>query len=1005
MKYFNNIFGYCAAAMAVCSVFGCKQEELYEPDALMSAQSITFKAEAAEPQALTIASNGSWMIDVEQDWITVSPMSGTGSADVTVTVTDNVGANGVLNAPREGTIAIYSERGSSVSTTVIQEGDNYFGVGEYTVTQVANDLNDEDKAKISEAHVIALSSDGCIVTDGTTCLYVKDAGNITAGDIISLNGARSTENGLPVFIGDEVTVLSNEEYKYPTPTDITADLDSYKSKEVAYVSVEGTLVGTELKNIPDSPKTGVTVVTPHESIDLSGFNVHKVVLTGYYVGISGNGNINIVVTSVKDNGEDWTIGTDFPFNDDFSWLTPFIEAANAMLPADKQISDCVGNVITSADGAANIYTTLADGNVLVLEELRNRGYTDLNPDMETIYLQDAYLKFGANNKQSGLVLPLMRMDGAQDIQVSFRWCCHMGGTNKVDDVKLVVEIDGPGTVVTNAGTADAKISDEIVSTQKTGQMFWMDAAVKISGATNATFITIRPNPIGSSDNAVSGYHRYYLDDISVIPASAAVPATISVSGLDNANLITFEGTPENTVSFDVTSDMDFTISASAKWFTIDVTEGLAGETKTVTVACEPSTLSSLRNGSITIKSGTSTYTINVVQSAAGGELDPLISLSTGNNITVLGEGETFSTSVQANVEYEVEIEGDWITEEPAVSTMAVVEKHEYSFTAATNMTGSDRTGQIRFYNEEYGIESVLTVKQENFVPRVTVTNDRFINAIGGQGATLDFNVDANIPYTVSADSWIHLPASSGTAGEYRIPVTFDANTSASERTGTVTFTNETYGYEMKLAIRQYPSGVFFVEDFEWLEPWSQAGDNKGKPAGQTVENDDLDAYCPQLPTPKVDGVSALEALEAKGYQMLRVWADGKSESECIYLQRNYLKFGKTSYQAGIVLPSIEGIPTGETLNINFDWCPMRQGSGKLDPVNLIVEVTNGNDVKTFNVETYDWENGHVLEWISASVSLKGATVTKDTKITIKQQEWGVSTANRWFLDNIRISAE
>ena len=125
MKYFNNIFGYCAAAMAVCSVFGCKQEELYEPDALMSAQSITFKAEAAEPQALTIASNGSWMIDVEQDWITVSPMSGTGSADVTVTVTDNVGANGVLNAPREGTIAIYSERGSSVSTTVIQEGDKY----------------------------------------------------------------------------------------------------------------------------------------------------------------------------------------------------------------------------------------------------------------------------------------------------------------------------------------------------------------------------------------------------------------------------------------------------------------------------------------------------------------------------------------------------------------------------------------------------------------------------------------------------------------------------------------------------------------------------------------------------------------------------------------------------------------------------------------------------------------------------------------------------------------
>ena len=88
---------------------------------------------------------------------------------------------------------------------------------------------------------------------------------------------------------------------------------------------------------------------------------------------------------------------------------------------------------------------------------------------------------------------------------------------------------------------------------------------------------------------------------------------------------------------------------------------------------------------------------------------------------------------------------------------------------------------------------------------------------------------------------------------------------------------------------------------------------------------------------------------------------------------------------------------------------MKQGSSndfKIDPVNLIVEVTNGDDVKTFEVPTHGWENGHVLEWIHASVALTGATVTADTKITIKQQEWGVKTANRWFLDNIKIvSAE
>lgn len=995
MKSINNIFKYCAAVIAVCTLFGCKQEELYSPDALMSATSITFKAMSAEAQSLTIASDDSWLIDVEDDWITVSPMSGTNTEDVTVTVTDNVGTDGLLAPPRQGKITVYNQRGYSVTTTVIQEGDNYFGIEEYTVTQVATDLKDEDKAKINGAQVIALSSDGCIVTDGTTSIYVSGVQDVKIGDMLYMNGAKSTLYGLPVFMGDEVSVLSSSEYEYGTPVDITSEIDSYKSDEVAYVSVEGTLVGSSLKNIPGSPATGVSILDAHESIGISDYNVHKVVLTGYYVGTSG-GALQILVTSVKDNGEDWSIGTDFPFYDDFSWLVPYIEAANAVLSATNQISDCVGNVIISADGAANIYTTLVTNNIPVLDELRARGYTDLNPDMKTIYLQDAYLKFGATDKQSGLVLPLMRMEGAQDIQVSFRWCCHLSGAENVDDVKLVVEIEGPGTVVTKAGTADAKISDEITSTQQKGQMFWMDASVNISGATNATFITIRPNPIGSSASPVKGVHRFYLDDISVVPASAAVPATITVDGLSDAGLITFEGTPEETVSFDVTSDMDYTISTSAKWFTVDVTEGLANETKTVTVTCEPSTLSSLRKGSITIKSGTSTYTIQIVQSAAGGELDPLISLSTGNNITVLGEGETFNASVQANVEYEVDIQSEWIKEALASSLTSVVEKYTHSFTADPNMTGVERTGAIRFYNDEYGLETILNVKQENFVPRVTVSTGRVISAVGGSGATLNFNVDANISYSVSSDSWIKLPASSGVAGEYQIPVTFEANPSASERTGTVTFSNSTYGYEIQLTIKQYPSGIVFQEDFEWLDPWATAS-NLSSNAGRTVENDDLDAYCPQLPTPKVDEVSALDALEAKGYEFLR-----SKSGECIYLQQNYLKFGKTGYHGGIVIPAVTG---GSGLTLTFDWCPMRQGSGKLDPVNLIVIVANGSDEKEFAVPTHGWENGHVLEWIPASVDLTGVTVDENTKITITQidDEWTASTANRWFLDNIKIA--
>lgn len=195
--------------------------------------------------------------------------------------------------------------------------------------------------------------------------------------------------------------------------------------------------------------------------------------------------------------------------------------------------------------------------------------------------------------------------------------------------------------------------------------------------------------------------------------------------------------------------------------------------------------------------------------------------------------------------------------------------------------------------------------------------------------------------------------------------------------------------------------VYFLENFEWLEPWALAGDNNGKPAGRSVEDNNLDAYAPQLPTPIAEGISALNALLEKGYEFLRVTT--KTEGECIYLQRNYLKFGKTSYQAGIILPSIDNIPSDAEPRISFDWCPMRQGSGKVDPVNLIIIVENDGQETTFDVPTHGWENDHKLEWIRAEILLSGVTITKETKITIRQTQWPAATANRWFLDNIKIS--
>lgn len=211
MKLLNKISSYVAITMAVAAIFGCKPEELVGPDALMSESSLTFEAEDAEPQTFMVASDDDWVIDVAEDWITVSPMSGSLTMDVTVSVTDNV-ENGVVAAPRQGTVTILNNRGYSVKTIIYQKGDNYLGVEEMTLTEVYA-LEDGKFAKVPEAQVVALTSEGFVVSDNGASMYVTSDADVKLGSTVYLAGEKCTLNGLASLNAGEVTVESEPRAK------------------------------------------------------------------------------------------------------------------------------------------------------------------------------------------------------------------------------------------------------------------------------------------------------------------------------------------------------------------------------------------------------------------------------------------------------------------------------------------------------------------------------------------------------------------------------------------------------------------------------------------------------------------------------------------------------------------------------------------------------------------------------------------------------------------------
>lgn len=994
MKIFKNILRLCAAAIIALPMAGCGQDELVKPSALLSESSLTFEAIGAESQTLTIASDESWFIDVDADWITVDPMSGTNTVDVTVTVTDNV-KNGAMDAPREGTLTIANNRGYSIRTVIYQEGDNYLGVEEMPISKIFT-LDDGLFAKVAEAQVVALTSDGFVATDESASIYVSYKGEIAIGDKVSLAGEKVTLYGNAALEAGGVTVKSNAEVTRPEPVDLLSNLDPSKANVVTYVTVEAGLLGHELK-FEQSLPVAIKLLDPRAGVvDIESVNMHNISVKAYVLGLS-DGELTLAVTDVQDNGINDSLNA--YFYDDFSWMKSYIDASGV------RVDDSVGDN-NSGGEAPNLRSN--DALSGLLKALTDKGYEDLNPNSKVIYAQKYYWKFGKTstatvNNNNGMILPKQDFKGDEliNVDLDFDWAAHMTGSGNIDKVQIVVELTGKGFF--DNGT---QISDPFVTTQEKGHLEWQHATVTAKGVNNTTRFIIRPAEYAS---VTPDQQRWHLDNIKIadsdIPYSDPVYAKVIVSD----DVITFEGTPDKPYELKIESDNPWTLTkgSDADWLSLDVIEGPAGEETTVKITCEPSTSSKLRHAVITLASADTRKNIHVVQSAAGGELDPLISISTGNTVEVLGQGAEFTAKIQSNVEFETEINGSWITEVSTPATKAVVETVSKTFKAEPNLTGTDRTGTIRFFKDN--IESVLTVKQAKFEPSITVTYPG-VNTIAGIGETRKLNIVSNVPFTVTAPSWVKLPAMNiPAAGTYPVDVTFEAN-SGTARTGQVVFKNAEYNYTYTVDVAQAAAGVCFFDDFGWLTPlidtYTAAGGKVGDTIGNKKDDSAINIYG--------DAVKAftLPAFANAGYE------DMNPSLELVYLQDKYLKFNKTGGKnTSIRLPKLP-LTSATDVTVEFDHAAMVQGSGKVDDSGVVVVIEGDgqfeNGTKYSDVLKVDQPTG-TYSWTHSSAKIKGATantrlVVVMYRVLVKDDSgnytgsynYKVSGAGRIFIDNINI---
>ena len=1116
MKQLRYIITALAALLALA---GCQQpEQDVEARAVATSENLLiFEAQGAAAQTVKVYADGTWAVDTPNDWIHVSPMTGKGMGEVTITVSDNV-TGGVVDMPRAGSILIQGgtvERRGSI--TVKQKGDTYKGVQELTVKEVTV-LDDDMVAKIPSAQVAAVTKGGFVLTQDGENLYVQGAREVKVGDMVSLNGSKGTFNNCPTFFVDELEVLSSGTMTYPEAPDITAQIASFQGGSIPFVSLQGSLVNGALKVGPAS----VVVVDPVDELGLDAVDLHKVVLTGYAVGVNGATGY-LVATAVEDKGADetlvpyplkWAIGKDLnysnaTFNNDHPRIDPiqgigYIE----YVPYDLANTDLSGNFKLDVSGNnprvtgpwVNDYwlfygngAILAGTEVQIAFEMRSSAWgmkfwlleyldgdewyaagtpqTSTEPGYEVQYT-------AATNPDGSTNVPVMET-------IRFR------RNNEHLQIRLRCSAlwRGGGGVTASRSTASSRLS-----------------------ITNVDDDTYRPSVIILKEgNGVEKDPIYA--DIQVDP-----------------ELLTFNGTPGAPKTLKVTSDYDWTIATAYDWLHLDVESGVAGEETTVTVTCDESELAELREGTIRIVSEDSEKVVHVVQSAAGQMLDPFISVATGNLLEVDAEEGNSTITVQYNTPYEVSVDADWLTLEQT-GTRAMVNWDEYKLTRTANESETPRTGTIRFFSAEKNLEAIVTVVQEgkevifennliqwgfdaslmdtykasfenennfkaniagvgslswNDLPEnvaldvnakkshliggtgqpyitgawpgdyweftvplknvaagnvVTFTALHRISATGHKYWRMDWSVDGttwtpvkpletetetgtNAQYThIAPTSDVEISESftlpeAVADGTLRIRFTCVANWQGNGKGALAAPNGGTHRWSgtaetgPKITISEPQVTEYFADDFEWLEPW----------AAYTVDDvaNNTVGSSPNAFT-KSEVAGALAELQNRGYGYIwgwkgQDWSDGTPDSgnkQTLYLMHNYLKFGKTSYNSGLILPAMSGISGTADVDLTFDWCWCMTGASKPDIMTLTVTVTGGGTLAdtgtevSGNIESAQPTEGDLtkLEWQHAKVKILGATAS--TRITIRPtntdpEVTSTRKQNRWYLDNIRV---
>ena len=513
MKKLNKImYGllFLLLAATTSTFTSCRDEASVDPYFVASEADIELQydglTEKKQPGQFKMGANQDWKLVSKPDWVKLNHESGNrGRQTIYVTAEKNT-----TGEDREGYLEFVLANGKPEQVSVFQHRltEKVSATG---LRPNVNILGLDEEGKAPVVHISSNYSWKITVPDTCTWLHPsKTEGEPGDYDItlnIDANGTKATRKAHVTFTTGKLSynlTVTQDAKVFTTPATIIT------------LSKDGVNTMTGEENIFDinaveswtvSSKPAWATCSPMSGN--AGDTRMTVTATANSTGAAREGDIILIsahgvekVLKLKQENKLKLIPDNKPvgyvyFSEPFDWAHTFA-LANPTVCQDQ----------VASVGGQNNKTTGIYGNTDCMTNFSQK-LIDFNTDGHCIYVADGYLKLGRKNNQGGVTIKngLDIEDGKKaNVIVSFDIA-----DNWDDETTIVLEISGDGTIVDGQSATLSKIFAPTKNTDSSKPWQWTrNHQVKIEGATANTKITIR-----SSQKGISGYYRWFLDNIKV----------------------------------------------------------------------------------------------------------------------------------------------------------------------------------------------------------------------------------------------------------------------------------------------------------------------------------------------------------------------------------------------------------------------------------------------------------------------------------------------------------